>query len=202
MRRAITGLAIVTGMLAAGAASAQTRNAPAIMPYAGYMLFGDMLQGPLGTSLTNGNGAVYGAQLSLPVAGPVSVYANGGLAKSDLNVGLPIIGGVGIGSTNAWLFDGGLELRVPTASTISPVLQAGAGAAHYSISNSFIETASTNAIAVLGAGIDLDLTPNVGLRLLARDHIGQFDFKEAVFVDIQGRTAHNVGLTAGLRVSF
>jgi hypothetical protein len=73
---------------------------------------------------------------------------------------------------------------------------------HYRISNSILETESTNGMGVLGLGVDVAITRNVGLRLMARDHIGKFDFREAVFVDIQGRTVHNVGLTAGLRMSF
>jgi hypothetical protein len=202
MKRTLVGLLAISGLLASGEASAQSGNGAAIMPYAGYMIFGDLLEGPLGTSLSNANGSIIGAQLSLPVAGPVSLYANGGLARSDLNVGLPILGGIGIGSTDAWLFDGGLEVRVPTAGAISPVLQAGAGVTHYSISNSILETESTNGMGVLGLGVDVAITRNLGLRLMARDHIGKFDFREAVFVDIQGRTAHNVGLTAGLRMAF
>lgn len=202
MKRWIVGSFALTGLLVAGGASAQSGNGAAIMPYAGYMIFGDLLEGPLGTSLSNANGAIVGAQLSIPVAGPVSLYANGGLARSDLDVGLPIVGGIGIGSTDAWMVDGGLEVRVPTASAISPVLQAGAGVTHYSITNSILETESTSGMGVLGLGVDMAITRNIGLRLMARDHIGKFDFREAVFVDIQGRTAHNVGLTAGLRVSF
>jgi opacity protein-like surface antigen len=166
------------------------------------MIFGDLLEGPIGTSLSNANGSVAGAQLSVPVAGPVSLYVSGGLARSDLNVGLPIFGGIAIGSTDAWLLDGGLEVRVPTAGAISPVLQAGAGVTHYSISNTILETESTSGMGVLGLGVDMAITRNIGLRLMARDHIGKFDFREAVFVDIQGRTAHNVGLTAGLRLAF
>jgi hypothetical protein len=202
MKRLIVGLLALTGSLAAGNAEAQSRETAAIAPYAGYMIFGDILEGPLGTSLSNANGAIVGAQLAFSLAGPVWIYANGGFARSDLNVGLPIIGGIGIGSTDAWLFDGGLELRVPLRGAITPVLQAGAGVTHYSIRNAIVETESTSAMGVIGAGVDLSITPNLGLRLMARDHIGTFDFREAVFVDIQGRTAHNVGLTAGLRVSF
>lgn len=207
MKRITVGLIAIAAALSAGEADAQTvrdsgRDGIAVTPYAGYMLFGDLLQGPLGTSLSNTNGAIFGAQLSLPVAGPIALYANGGLARSDLNVGLPIIGGIDVGSTDAWMFDGGLEIRAPRTGTVRPVIQAGAGVTHYSIANSILSTEATNAMAVFGAGFDVPVTSGIDLRLLARDHIGRFDFREAVFADIRGRTTHNIGLTAGLRMSF
>src|SRR5688500_3042667 len=33
---------------------------PSISPYAGYMMFGDIVDGPLGTSLTSSSGSVFG----------------------------------------------------------------------------------------------------------------------------------------------
>jgi hypothetical protein len=199
MRNLIVSALSLTALLATGA-DAQDRFA--VIPYAGYMVFGDILEGPLGTSLSNTNGSIVGAQLSMPVAGPLALYINGGLAQSDLSVGLPLLGGISVGSSDAWLFDGGLELRVPASGRLRPVLQAGAGATRYSMRNSLIRTESTNAMGTLGLGVDLAIAPSAGLRLMVRDHIGRFDFREAVFADIQGRTSHHVGLTAGLRLSF
>jgi hypothetical protein len=91
---------------------------------------------------------------------------------------------------------------VPTAGRVAPLVQLGVGGTHYRISNSILETESTNAAVTVGAGIDLDLSRNFGLRLMAKDYIGKFDFKEAVFADIDGRTGHNIGLMAGLRIGM
>lgn len=182
---------------------AQSRtNRVELVPIAGYFIFDDLLRGPVGTELSNSNGAVVGAQIAVPIGGPLSLFAGGGYAKSDLTVGVPILGGLSIGNTDAWMFDGGLQLRVPTDGRVSPLLQLGVGGTHYRISNSILETESTNAAVTVGAGIDIDLSRNFGLRLMAKDYIGKFDFKEAVFVDIAGRTGHNIGLMAGLRIGM
>jgi hypothetical protein len=37
---------------------------------------------------------------------------------------------------------------------------------------------------------------------MARDYVGKFDFEEAVLFDVDGKTMHNVALSAGLRLSF
>jgi hypothetical protein len=42
----------------------------------------------------------------------------------------------------------------------------------------------------------------MAVRLLAKDYIGKFDFKDAIGVDVSGSTSHNFGLTAGLRFDF
>jgi opacity protein-like surface antigen len=193
---------IVTAGSFAMASPGMAQNRSELVPVAGFILFDDLLRGPIGTSLTNSNGTVVGAQIGVPIAGPLSLFAGGGYARSDLTIGLPIIGGVSVGQTDAWMFDGGLQLRARNTGRIAPLVQLGAGGTHYRISNSILETTATNAVVTLGAGVDFELTPNIGLRLMAKDYVGKFDFKEAAFVDIDGRTSHNVGLVAGLRLSM
>ena len=122
--------------------------------------------------------------------------------RSELTVGLPILGGISIGDTDAWIFDGGLQLRANSTGRIAPLAQVGVGGTHYRISNSLLATSSTNAVVSVGAGIDLELSPNLGIRLMAKDYVGKFDFQEAVVANIRGRTSHNVGLMAGLRLSM
>ena len=173
-----------------------------LVPVAGYILFDDMLRGPVGTSLSNGNGTMVGAQIGVPIAGPLSLFAGGSYARSELTVGLPILGGISIGDTDAWIFDGGLQLRANDAGRIAPLVQVGVGGTHYRISNSLLATSATNAVVSVGAGIDLELSPNLGIRLMAKDYVGKFDFQEAVVANIRGRTSHNVGLMAGLRLSM
>lgn len=175
-------------------------NRAEIVPLAGYVLFDDMLRGPIGTSLSNSNGGMVGLQLGVPIAGPISLFAGGAYARSDLTVGLPLLGGLSVAATDAWLFDGGLQFRPTGEGTITPIVQLGVGAAHYRIGNSVLDTESTNAAATVGGGVDLNLTPMLGIRVMAKDYIGKFDFREAVFADIEGRSGHNIGLMAGLRI--
>jgi hypothetical protein len=199
-RMSIPMLALAGTMMAAPL-TAQRVSQVEVVPFAGYMVFDDILRGPLGTSLSAGNGSVLGVQIGIPIAGPVSLYGSGGLARSDLTIGVPVLGGVSVGNTEAWMFDGGVEVRIPSGS-IAPVLQAGAGAVHYRIDTPIVATQSTNAVAALGAGVDLQLSRGIGLRLMAKDYIGKFDFGDVIFVDINGRTTHNLGLMAGLRIGF
>jgi len=197
----VTAMSAFAGPLAAQHGSAR-QNRSELVPVAGFILFDDLLRGPVGTSLTNSNGTVVGAQIGVPIAGPLSLFAGGGYARSDLTIGLPILGGISIGETDAWMFDGGLQLRPSNTGRIAPLVQLGVGGTHYRISNSLLETSATNGVVTVGAGVDLELTPSIGLRLLAKDYVGRFDFKEATFADIRGRTSHNVGLVAGLRLSM
>src|SRR5439155_26628356 len=59
-------LSTVIALASSAAAQVSTpRTSLHVTPYAGYMVFGDYLKGPLGTSLTNAPGPIYGAQLGL-----------------------------------------------------------------------------------------------------------------------------------------
>ena len=37
---------------------------------------------------------------------------------------------------------------------------------------------------------------------MAKDYMGEFDLREATFIDVDGGTMHNVALSAGLRFRF
>jgi hypothetical protein len=207
LRRFVLAAAVAT--LAASPLRAQelTRGPMAqVTPYAGVMLFGKMLEGPLGTSLTTAGGAIYGAQLGINVTPNIAVIGNVARSSADLKVGLPFVGGISIGTNTAWLYDGGLQLSLPVMERglrpISPFLQAGAGAIHYTISNSYLSTTATSFAANAGVGADITLAPNVSLRLLAKDYIGKFDFEEATSVGVEGKTAHNWALSAGVKLEF
>lgn len=200
-RTLVTSTVLGAVLGAAPLAAQQDRDGAELVPFTGYMIFGDLLRGPLGTTLSNANASMFGAQAGVPIAGPLSLYVSTAMARSDLTIGAPVFGGLAIGTSKAWLIDGGLELRVPNRA-FTPVFQAGAGATHYRIENAFLSTRSTNPSLALGAGLDVALSPSIGLRLMARDYIGRFDFGEATFTDISGRRAHHVGLMAGLRIAF
>jgi hypothetical protein len=198
-------------LLAASPAAAQLRAGPAsvgveLTPYAGYMFFGDYLDGPLGTSVSNANGTVLGAQLGVRLTPNLAVVGNLARASSDLEIGLPILGGVGVGSSNVWLYDAGLQLSAGTIGSrgagISPFLQIGAGGARHELSSAGLKTDASNFTFNAGLGADLMLAPNFGLRLMAKDYIGRFDLEEATTVGAQSELRHNVALSAGVKLAF
>ena len=204
---------VAAGLLAAAPALAQSRAGAAstagngkvlqVTPYAGYMNFGDYLRGPLGTSLSNANAAVYGAQLGLKLAPSVSLVGNVAYSNADVRVGVPLLGGISVGRSSLLLYDGGLQLDVPAASLpIAPFVQAGVGAIRYDIDQSVLQAQATNLAANVGVGADVPLGRNAGLRLMAKDYIGRFDFKDATSFDVEGRTAHNWAFTAGVTLKF
>lgn len=177
-----------------------------ITPYAGYIVFGDFLSGPLGTSLSNAPAAIYGAQLGMKIAPNVSIIGNLAAASSDVKVGVPIIGGVSVAHSSMVFYDAGLQLDIPVTSaygaTFSPFVQAGVGGMHYNISESIVSTTATNLAGNIGAGADIGIGNGIGLRLMAKDYIGKFDFQEATTFDVNSSTTHNFAFSAGLRFSF
>src|SRR4051812_4983665 len=142
-----------------------------VTPYAGYLITGDLLKGPLGTSLSTSSGAVYGAQLGMKLSPNISLIGNVGYSQGDIRVGVPFLGGVSVGSSNMLLYDGGLEFSFPTASAssmaFSPFVQVGAGAIRYQADASILQTQATNFAGNAGIGADLTIGQNLGLRLMA-----------------------------------
>lgn len=201
--RSVFGLATI---VAAGPLAAQQAKPTVfdVTPYAGYMMFGKLFEGPIGTSVSAGSGPIYGAQASLTMAKNVAIYGNVGYSSSDLKVGLPIIGGLDIGSSKALLYDGGLELKVPLqeASVVTPFVQGGVGGIRYEVSSGFLNTKATNVAYNFGGGVDVKLSPNFGVRLMAKDYLGKFDFKEATSFNLSGKTTNNVALSLGVKLGF
>src|SRR5450759_3349907 len=113
---ALAGLAAGAALtLAPTASQAQSRTAgrPAadgstmfdVTPYAGYMVFGNYLTGPLGTSLTNAPAPIDGVQLGMKMAPNVSLIGNLATASSDIQVGVPFLGGVSVAQSSVVLYD-------------------------------------------------------------------------------------------------
>ena len=175
-------------------------------PYAGYMVFGDYLKGPLGTSVSNAPAPIYGTQVGLSLAPNLSLVGNIGYTQSDIKVGVPILGGLSVGHSSMLLYDGGLEYNLGSSKAgtlpISPFVQAGVGAIRYTIDESILSTQSTSLMGNVGAGADLSVGRGMALRLMAKDYIGKFNFKEATGFDISGSRTHNFALSAGLRFDF
>ena len=171
------------------------------------MVFGKYLSGPLGTSLSNAPGPIYGTQVNLSLAPQLSLVGNIGYTASDIKVGIPIFGGVSVGHSSMLIYDAGLEYNFGLGSErgglpVDPFVQAGVGAIRYDINESVINTQATNFAANVGVGADYALARGIALRFLAKDYIGKFNFKDATGLGITGNTAHNLAFSAGLRFDF
>lgn len=205
----LSALAIVALPAAAQRAGISRRQpAPSISisPYAGYMTFGTLINGPLSTSLHSSVSPVYGAQVNLPLSNVVSILGNIAYTEPDLRAGIPIIGDVSVGKSSVWLYDAGLQLSAPGYGTgdrgIFPFVQAGAGAMHYDVQVSGLSRTATNAAFVGGVGVDVPLASSIGLRFAARDYIGKFDLNQATGLNATTNTTNNVALSAGLKLGF
>jgi hypothetical protein len=197
----------VTALAPAAHAQSASRTLVEVTPYAGYLVTGNLVDGPLGTSISGGSGPLFGAQLAMPIASGVALVGNLGYASGDLRVGIPIVGGVNVGSTKNLLYDGGVQLSAPAISrggrALMPFAQIGVGAIRKELSVSGLQTQATSLTYNAGVGADLAIAPGFGVRLGAKDYIGKFDFKEATGLDIgSGKTTHNWALTAGVRFGF
>jgi hypothetical protein len=215
MKRQLVVAGIIGALaLSAGSAEAQRRTrrlpeatvpGPSISPYAGYMMFGDIIDGPLGTSLTSSSGSVFGLQANLPLGSVVSVVGNVAYSEPDLRFGVPILGGITFGKSQILMYDAGLQLSAPSGigqRAITPFVQVGAGGMKYDVEAAGIKRTASNAAFNAGLGADIPLAQNLGIRIFARDYIGKFDVKEAAGVDYDAKTSHNIALTAGLKLQF
>lgn len=178
-----------------------------VSPYAGFMVFGNYLNGPLGTTLTNKPGMLYGTQVGLSLSPQLSLVGNIGYTSSNIDVGLPIIGGFTVGNSSTLIYDADLEYGLGRlkegGNSFSPFVQAGVGAMKYDIKAAdILTTNATNLAGNVGLGADVMVGKGVALRLLAKDYIGKFNFKDATGLGVDGNTANNFGFTAGLRFDF
>ena len=205
MKKLVRLLGAAAALAAALPVQAQVKQPSVrLTPYVGYMSFGSLVSGPLGSSLTNGGGPAYGAQVSVPLSPAIGVYGNVAYSRPGLEIGLPIIGGISVGEGSVLLYDGGVQLTVPgrTAQQISPFVQAGIGGMKYSFDFSPIRLDATNLAYNVGVGADLPLGRNLGVRVLAKDYIGKFDASDVVGLDIETKTTHNWALSLGVTLGF
>ena len=175
-------------------------------PYVGYMVFGDLIKGPLGTSIYSAPAPVYGAQLGMHLTPNISVIGNLATTSGDIKAGIPFLGGISVANSRLVMYDAGLQLDIPVTSiagtSMSPFIQAGAGGMRYDISESVLSTTATNFAANVGLGADIAITPEIGVRLMAKDYIGKFDFKDATSFAFTGETANSFAFSVGARFSF
>jgi hypothetical protein len=190
----------VAGLLLAAPLEAQSGSF-GITPYAGYMKFGNVADGPLGTTVGGAGGPVYGAEATVGLGPGLALVGNVAYASSDLQVGVPVVGGLSLGKSSALLYDAGLRLTLPV-STLRPFVQAGAGAMRQEIDVAGIDTHGTNFAYHVGAGVEVPIAPRLGLQLMAKDYIGKFDAREATSVDLSTETSHNWTVSAGVRLGL
>ena len=185
--------------------SRETIPAPSITPYGGYMVFGHIADGPLGTSLTTASAPGYGAQVNLPIGSTLSVVGNLAYSQPSLRIGLPIVGGYNFGKSDVWMYDAGLQFSAPVMSgqrSIIPFVQAGVGGMKYNVQVSGVNTNASNLAFNAGIGADLPLAQNVGLRIMAKDYIGKFDVNEATSLNYDAKSSNNFAISAGLKLGF
>ena len=199
----------VAGLMLAGFSGVSSLQAQAsgfgITPYAGYMKFGNLVNGPLGTSVRSAGAPVYGAEVQLGLLPGLALVGNVGYAKSSLELGAPVVGGLSVGESSALMYDAGLRLSLPLGGrtgAISPFVQAGAGAMRQEFRLDPVATHATNFAYNLGGGVDVALAPRVALQLMAKDYIGKFDAREATSISVDTRTTHNWALSAGVRLGL
>jgi hypothetical protein len=167
------------------------------------MKFGNLVDGPLGTSVGGAAGPVYGAEATLGITRGLDLVGNVAYASSDLEVGVPVVGGLSFGKSSAFLYDAALRLGVPLgAGGIKPFVQAGAGAMRQELEVGPVATRATNFAYNVGAGVEVPLGRRLGLQLMAKDYIGKFDAREATAIDVSTETTHNWTLSAGVRLGL
>ena len=144
----------VAGLLLAAPLEAQSGRSGSfgITPYAGYMRFGTLVDGPLGTRVRSPGSPVYGAEATLGITPGLALVGNVAYASSDLEVGVPVVGGLSLGKSSALLYDAALRLSVPvSAGGIRPFVQGGAGAMRQEVDVAGVGTHATNFAYNLGA---------------------------------------------------
>jgi hypothetical protein len=177
-----------------------------VSPYVGYFMASNIAEGPLGTSLSSGSGALYGAQIRIPLVPAVAVIGNFGYSTGKLEFGVPLLGGVSFGDAKTYLYDGGLQLSAPALArgtrALIPFAQLGAGAVRREITAGGLANTSTNFAWNAGFGADMQVVPGIGVRVLMKDYIGKFDIREATGLDVDSRTMNDWALSVGVNISF
>lgn len=193
-----------TSLILASVANAQAVGGASLTPYAGYLVTGNWYDGPIGTSISTSNSPMLGVQGTAPIAKGIALVGNLAYASGDLRVGLPILGGVNVGSANTWLYDAGVEIGglAGRASGVAPFVQGGIGGMTTDISNRLLNVRATNVAYTAGVGVDLGLSKGFALRVQAKDWIGRFNSEDAVGFRVNGNLSHNIALSAGVRVGF
>ena len=186
--------------------AAQSRPVARVTPYVGFLASGSIANGPFGFEVGNAGAPVYGLQLGFNVTSNIALVGNIGYADSQLEAGLPIIGGYSLADSKIMMYDGGVQLRFPAVTAggtgIVPFVEGGVGGIRNEVTVGPVRTTSTNVAVIAGGGVDLQVTNAFGLRLMAKDHMSRFDYGEAIGLPNEGRKAHNWVLGLGLNIGW
>ena len=225
MKKFIVSAAIAAALVAPAAAAhaQQPLGAPVtsgrgsfyVSPYAGYMVFGELADFGNDIDLSKENSFFYGAQAGYSFSPNISLIGNFGYSKSKAVLKFDNAPAQNLsGDLGVFLYDASLQFRLPfvantAGSTIAPFAQVGAGAIKVTAdTDDFRASGPTNVAFNVGAGLDFQITPVVGLRLMAKDYITSLDWDEFDDVDNEIRAnrknnvANNIALTAGLNIGF
>ena len=210
MKRVLLGavLATATGV----PLHAQNTLAVRLTPYAGYVMFGDYLEGPANVSLSNRNAALFGAQLTFNLIPSVAVYGNFGYSRSSWNVDqVPVLGDLSLGKADLMLYDAGVHLSAPVGAAVgprvAPFLQLGVGAIRYGLDENLVaeildRTSATNFAVNGGVGLDVQLVRALGARVMVKDYLASFASNRLRNLRLEGKWAHNVALSLGINLGF
>ena len=133
-------------------------------------------------------GPVYGAEATLGITRGLALVGNVAYASSDLEVGLPVVGGLSFGKSSALLYDAALRLSLPltgagSAGSAPSCRRARARCGRRSKSPPSRPSPPTSR-TTSGAGVDVPLGSRLGLQLMAKDYIGKFDAREATALNV------------------
>lgn len=206
MKNSVRWMVLPVLALTAVTAGAQSRPAARLTPYVGFLASGSIANGPFGFHVGNAGAPLYGLQLGINLTPNIAVVGNVGYSDTELEAGLPILGGIGIADSKVLMYDGGLQLRFPAVTRagtgIVPFVEGGVGAIRQDITVEPVQTHSTNVAFIAGGGVDLQMTNALGIRLMAKDHMSRFDYGEAIGITNEGRRAHNWVLGIGLNLGW
>ena len=111
MKNSVSSLALAALAFTAVNADAQARPAARITPYVGFLASGSIASGPFGFEIGNAGAPLYGLQLGVNVTPNIAIVGNVGYSDTEIQAGLPIIGGLSLADSKVLMYDGGVQLR-------------------------------------------------------------------------------------------
>ncbi|HYW30993.1 MAG TPA: outer membrane beta-barrel protein [Gemmatimonas sp.] len=204
VRLAALAFAAVVPAAAHAQAPGRAGSGLSLTPYAGYLVTGTLYDGPLGTDISKSNAPMVGVQGSMPLGSRLALVGNVAYASGELQIGVPVLGGINVGTARTYLYDAGLELGGlgGRAKGFAPFVQAGIGGMTTDLERGVVHTRSSNIAYSAGVGLDIGVSNSFALRVQAKDWIGRFDSQEAVGFRTNTNLAHNWALTAGVKFAF
>ena len=189
-----------------------------LTPYAGYMFFGNLANTGPNSTLTNDDSWIAGAQAKIRMTSRWGVVGNAAYSKtnfeSEQRSGTTTPATRISGDIGYWLADVGLQYQLPFSfneGRIAPFVQGGIGAVRYTAEADDLESDNTTNLQYnAGVGLDIDRGP-IGFQIMLKDYVTSLDWSKLRDTDIpdiatgnadRSRIAHNLALTAGIRINF